>query len=445
MEIEEIPVVYASDENFLKQTYVSIYSVLVNRKENYFIKFFILVPQECLQIEYDANWNYEQYSIEYIHISEEYFKNVNMMIQHITKPTYYRLLIPNILPMYERCIYLDGDTICCKDICELYKRNLGDNFLAASMGAMLSFDEEYLKRVLDVENAQYYINAGVLVMNLKQMRQKKMVEKFIEYSDKEYPGQDQDVLNKCCYGRIQLLPLKYNVYANVFVEPKEMLVNRFTLSEIEEAVTDFVIIHYPREYSKPWKNLKCVKGDVWWNYAKKALDKEKVLEIQKTAREWGEEYSYIRLFDRIKKCTQLVLFGFSEIGKQFCNEIDNKFSNRVVAFCDNAKEKQGLEYNGYKVISPEELKEKYAQSLVVITSQNYSDIIGKQLLGMGIQIDNIVIYRKKNLEYVYSFDKKYWFEMWNDVIQDKISTRECLERGLKEIEECIQNISNEKM
>ena len=63
---EIIPIVYASDENFLLQTYVSIYSVLANRKNDYYLKFFIFVPENCQIFRYDTAWSYDRYSIEYI-------------------------------------------------------------------------------------------------------------------------------------------------------------------------------------------------------------------------------------------------------------------------------------------------------------------------------------------------------------------------------------------
>ena len=363
-----------------------------------------------------------------------------MMIQHITKPTYYRLLIPDILQVYDTCIYLDGDTICCNDISELFYEEIGDNFIAASMGALLHFDPSYIASVLNVSNANHYVNAGVLLMNLKQMRKENMVEIFVEDSSKNYPCQDQDVLNKCCYGRIKLLPLKYNVYANVFVEAKELALQRFTLSEVEEAISNPTIIHYPREYSKPWKNDKCAMGDVWWKYAKAALNEENIFIMQQSAVEWLKKYSYAQMFDKIKNNEQLIVFGYSEIGRKFCDEIDEKIPFKVVAFCDNAKEKQGQEYKGYKVLSIEQLIDNYKEALIVITSQNFSEAIYRQLLEKGFMKDSIVIYRKKVLDYIYSFEKEYWLEMWKDIILDDISTKECMESRVKEIQEYVECI-----
>ena len=436
----KIPIVYASDENFLPQTYVSIYSVLANRKEEYFINFYILIPEESAPVRYDIKWEFKNYSIKYLYISKEHFQNVDMTIQHITKPTYYRLLIPELLKLYGKCIYLDGDTICCNDIFELYKTEIGDNYLAASMGALLYFDVSNIEKRLDIPSAKHYFNAGVLLMNLEQMREDDLVKHFLKESIKNYPTQDQDVLNKCCYGKITLLPLRCNVYANVFVEPTEIALQRFGLDEIEEAINNPMIIHYPREYSKPWKNSKCAKGIEWWNYATAALNKELLLEMKKAAEEYLNKYSYLILFDKINQSEQVVLWGFSEIGRILCDEIDKKIPSKIVAFGDNAKDKRGLKHRKYEVLSLEQLQEKYRGALIVVTSQNYSDAICEQLLVSGIQQDKIAIYRKKTLDYVYSFDKKYWKEMWQDILLNKMSVKECMKTGLKEIQDYVSTV-----
>lgn len=420
-----IPVVYASDENFLKQTYVSIYSVLANRKENYELKFYILVPEGCEKQKYNEHWEFLNYSIEYISISTNYFQNVKMLMQHISKPTYYRLLIPMLLPELDKCVYLDGDTICLCDIKELFAVELENNLLAGAMGAVIPFDTAYKEKVLNVPDATYYINAGVLVMNLKQMREENKIEEFLIYSEKQLPCQDQDVLNICCYNRIHLLPLKYNIYNTAFNMSVEMLMERYKREEIEEAFAKPAIIHYPGEFAKPWNNLRCIKGKEWWSYANSAFNKQVIEAMQYDANKKIEAFDYYYLFEKIRKSNQVVVFGFSEIGKKFCDQIDKKYSGRVVCFCDNAEEKNGQYYKEYKTINVLELKEKYPNALIVITSQLYSNAIHNQLLEEDFMPDNIVVYRKKTMKYLNSMDKEYWEEIKKDIYMDDISKEEC--------------------
>lgn len=433
-----VPIVYASDENFLLQTYVSIYSVLANRKKKYFFKFFIMVPKECKEIEYDVSWQYVNYSIEYLKVSKTYFEDTDITLQNITKPTFYRLLIPNYLKQYDKCIYLDGDTICCNDILELYNIDLEDNFIAASKGAIINFNKLSVAEILDIPDATDYINAGVLVMNLELMRKKNMVEKFIEHSEKRYPCQDQDVLNKCCYGKIKLLAMKNNVYCNVFSAPKSIVEQRFNDVEIEEALSAPVIIHYPREYSKPWKNIKAAEGDRWWKYAAKAIDSNKLNPLRDTAENWLTRYDYHKLFMKIEQNTNIVLFGYSEIGCMLCDEIEKKYPQRIRAFCDNDKKKQELTYKTYTVINAERLKERYSNALVVVTSQNYSEAIKKQLLELGFKEEQLVIYRKKTIDYVYSFRKSSIDNVCRDIVLDKISLQDCVNSGVVQMQKYIE-------
>ena len=432
-----IPVVYASDDNFLKQTFVSIYSVLLNRINDYYLSFYIFIPEGCKEEKYDVNWAFKDYCIQYVHVSTDYFRDVNMVIQNITKPTFYRLLIPMFLKNIDSCIYLDGDTICCADISELFDVELGNNLLAASTGARITFNAEEISKILEIPSAKNYINAGVLLMNLSLMRNEEIVETFIKYSFAGFPCQDQDVLNKCCFGRIKMLPLKFNVYANVYSMPLTMLSDKFSVDELEDAVDRPVIIHYPREYSKPWKNKMCAKGKEWWNYASKALNNDILLDLEQETKKWEKQYSYQNLFDKVECSQKVVIFGFSEVGCSVCDEVDDRYPNRIIAFCDNDISKNGKTYKGHRVIDVEKLKRDYHDALVVITSQNYSKLIQEQLLEMGFLEDNLVIYRKKTLNYIYSFDKDYWEKMWKDIVIDDISTKECLKSGVNEIEKYV--------
>lgn len=422
-----IPVVYASDENFLKQTYVSIYSVLANRKENYELKFYILIPEDCEEQNYNEQWKFFNYSIEYISISANYFHNVKMLLQNISKPTYFRLLIPMLLSEFYKCVYLDGDTICLCDIRELFVIELENNLLAGAMGAVIPFDTAYKEKVLNVQDATYYINAGVLVMNLKQMREENKLEEFLRCSEKQLPCQDQDVLNICCYKRIRLLPLKYNIYNTAFNMSVEMLMERYKREDIEEAFAKPAIIHYPGEFAKPWNNIKCIKSKEWWIYAKSAFDRKVIDELQTKAIEKMESYSYSNLFQEIEKCKYLVIFGFSEIGQKFCDQLDEKYPGKVVCFCDNSKEKWEKTYKEYKVISTVELKQKYSDALIIITSQRYSNVIKKQLLEEDFKSEKILVYRKKTLNYKQSMDNIYWDEMEKDIYLDDISWSEYID------------------
>lgn len=130
---------------------------------------------------------------------------------HISVETYYRFLIQEILPDYDKVLYLDSDLIIQGDISELYSVDLGNNLLAAAhdidfLGNLNMKDGKrltYAKKVLGMKNPYDYFQAGVLVLNTAEMRQLYSIETWLDYaSDDRFIYNDQDVLNAHCEGRV---------------------------------------------------------------------------------------------------------------------------------------------------------------------------------------------------------------------------------------------------
>ncbi|HEX2966461.1 MAG TPA: glycosyltransferase, partial [Syntrophorhabdaceae bacterium] len=87
---------------------------------------------------------------------------------YVGKPTYYKLLLPELLgPEYQRIIYLDCDIIVEADISPLWSMNIGDNHVLAAQDLINPYvssrfglrNWKHLGRKLDDE----LFNTGVLV------------------------------------------------------------------------------------------------------------------------------------------------------------------------------------------------------------------------------------------------------------------------------------------
>ncbi len=52
--------------------------------------------------------------------------------EHISAETFYRFLIPELLPFYDKVLYLDSDIVVLGDVAELFDVDLKDNILAAT-------------------------------------------------------------------------------------------------------------------------------------------------------------------------------------------------------------------------------------------------------------------------------------------------------------------------
>jgi lipopolysaccharide biosynthesis glycosyltransferase len=186
-----------------------------------------------------------------------------------TKSIYFRLLLPELLPEIDKIIYLDTDLIVLHNLCELYNNDLGDNMLAACLDTInirvLWYGYGYANCILPVKRRQY-INSGVLIMNLKELRQNTLKEQWLKLSSEKLLQPDQDILNHTCEGKILFLPIKYN-YNIQWERIWQAAIHECLFSEEEyiAAKNNPTIYHYIGK-DKPW-NSNCPHVDLWREYA----------------------------------------------------------------------------------------------------------------------------------------------------------------------------------
>ena len=260
-----IPIVLSSDKNYAPFMYTTMLSALQNAKENTFYDFYLIVhPNFTDKRKEQINKLKNKYtcSINFIDM-EERFNNLG-----IPAASWYRLIVADLLPeKIDKCIFLDCDVCVCTDLSQLYNTDLNDNYLAGVLlrGYNLSIEHEIHCKILNIPSMKQAINSGVVIYNLKQIRTDNITQKFIKLLNKDWPSYDQDIMNAVCYGKIKLLPPKYNVMV------KHLFINGIILNElcskeeIEEAKNTPGIIHYLDE-KKPWKGF-FKYGKYWWKVA----------------------------------------------------------------------------------------------------------------------------------------------------------------------------------
>ncbi len=258
---KEIPIFFSTDDNYIPYLDVAIKSLIANASKMFEYRIIILNTglkddnvRMVMQNERDG------FKIVFTDISNEVeniksrFKNV----YHFSVVTYYRLFIASLFPQYDKVIYLDCDLVVLGDVSELYHTELGDNILGAAPEQFVQNTKEfrlYAKEALGVD-PDGYVNAGVLLMNLKEFRKCKIEERFVklitEY-DFDLLDPDQAYLNYLCLGKILVLPNGWNK------EPIPLAC---------EGKKN--IVHYAL-YKKPWQYDDVMDGEYFWRYAKLSL------------------------------------------------------------------------------------------------------------------------------------------------------------------------------
>lgn len=161
--------------------------------------------------EYEVNVTYiDMLPFEQTHLTSK--KNIDT---RFTKYTLYRLAVPDFVP-HDRVLYLDADTLVTGDINEFYNIDLGDNFIAGCLDTGIT-DEH--KIGIGGPVGQPYINAGVILMDLKKLREENMTRKWISMMNKtHYPAHDQDIIFLTCAGRIKLVGPEYNCSVSTSID-----------------------------------------------------------------------------------------------------------------------------------------------------------------------------------------------------------------------------------
>lgn len=173
---------------------------------------------------------------------------------YFTLTIYFRLFIPAMFPQYDKAIYLDSDVVLLHDPAKLFDIDLGDDLIGACVDRSVGHVPElasYMEEAVGIPKDQY-INSGVLLMNLKALRETKLEQHFLSLLDTYHfdcIAPDQDYLNALCYGKIRYLDDSWD-----------------TMPDTPNPSSEPYLIHY-NLFSKPWCYDDIPFGEHFWRYA----------------------------------------------------------------------------------------------------------------------------------------------------------------------------------
>lgn len=169
---------------------------------------------------------------------------------NISLATYYRLAIPQIIENIDKVLYLDSDIIVNKDIKKLWNIDISDSYLAA-IEDNPSIAKNAIQRLK--YSAQYsYFNAGVMLLNLKNLRLIDFTNAAFKYLDTHIDRilfHDQDVMNALLHEKIKYLPVEFNTMECMYMKSPQ-IADRYRAS-LHQALAEPYIIHYTGRV-KPW-------------------------------------------------------------------------------------------------------------------------------------------------------------------------------------------------
>lgn len=272
-----VPIFYATDEKYAPFLSVSLTSLIANTDPTADTTYRILIVHRGLSEESQQLFRQmatDRIAIELYPMESYLIEAINsdrnkLNADYVTMTIYFRLFLSEMFPEIDKAIYLDADTIINADIAQLYRIDLGHDLIAAVADNFVAANPEtvyYSEEGLGIPCDQY-VNSGMLLMNLKAMREGHFTERFVQLLNKyhfESIAPDQDYLNVMCNGRIHYLDRRWNNMTG----------------DGTEGPDHPRIIHY-NLFGKPWHYRDAPLADYFWRYAEGSAYYPKLIAILK--------------------------------------------------------------------------------------------------------------------------------------------------------------------
>lgn len=261
---KKIPVAFISDDNYILPTCVAITSLVMNKKPDT-VYDIIIIMAECSEESEKRILMLPDLGcpVRLIKASLDKYSEIKQLA-HISRAGLLKFDLCDMVPEYDKIIYLDGDLIIRKDLSELYHTDLKGCYAAA------------VKEQDCMLNDRGNINSGVVLFNAERIRKEHLREVFLEtrLSLGDRRSMDQQTFNLVMGKEYRYLPIKYNcVLGKLTGQQKEPAytverINALYQTEyqsVDEVINDAIIVHFATS-DKPWLYTFNPGAKEWYRY-----------------------------------------------------------------------------------------------------------------------------------------------------------------------------------
>lgn len=299
--MEQLNVLYLSDNNYATYAGVSITSMFENNKHIESITVYLIDDQIDSANKEKFSELAKQYDREIVFLD---VSNGIRRLRELGAPTYrnsyttyLKLFAFNLLPdSVQRIFFIDSDSVVIGDLSEMIHINMQGNVIGAVKDGL----SHSYKCMLGYAYDDSWYNMGVMLVDValwKQMHCQEAVEKQLQKRN-AYFAVDQDLLNITQHGKIMTLHPKYNATPHHYIYnekdfyramPQGGFYEQNTMKEGQEQA---VIRHFERFVGEsPWHKNSVhpytslfdyyLEMSPWKGYRKQAANNSTILKIEK--------------------------------------------------------------------------------------------------------------------------------------------------------------------
>ena len=408
MSVKKFHVAYITDDNYAMPTCVSIVSLLENKSPD--VSYCIHIVLDNVSEKSKSHLkkiNYPNCEVDILETDNVFYEEIkdkNLKEKydtHVTPTALLKFNLPNIFKDIDTLLYIDGDTIINKDISEIF----GVDISKFCVGAVFAHFSRYARSLM--ERIKYF-NSGIMLFNLKKMREENITEKLIYFKKNAINYSiDNDAFCVVLKNKTLFLPIAYNLNTNDFMMSKfdEFVKNYFDnkYSDEHECIEDQKILHMVGKF-KPW--LYCLPwfSEIFTKYYKISPYKNEPLklkspfpafkeQIENNAKKINALKEWRFPIEKITKNKRIVIYGAGEVGKYFWHFLQSTDYCKVVLWVDKNYQKINSEIGTPNLVcSPEDIKnfQDYDYILISISRESIVELTVSYLKSIGVLENKII-------------------------------------------------------
>lgn len=253
-----------SSNDMLDKVYILLNSILHNKKKRTNIDYYLLLDMtKQHDLQYCLNY-FKPLATSNFHIKIVDMNMIKILVDRsLGKPFYFLKAFAPKLFGEDKILYLDTDMVFIKPgIQDLWKTNINKYYVAAVEQPLVTYLMFQQLRNTQTTRETKYFNAGMMLMNLKKLREDGMDKKLLsmvvnwDRTIVQPDSPDQSLFNYYFKGKVKYLDFKYNntilVSTNKTVKPfQQFLKDKYGLDDIRDSLNNAVIYHFLGQ-NKPW-------------------------------------------------------------------------------------------------------------------------------------------------------------------------------------------------
>lgn len=386
------------DNSYVAIAGTAITSLKINRRaDSHYHIYVIAIEVDLKNVEKLKQLEDDRFFVTMIVPDAKYTQLKLNIGGYCSKTDYTRLYIAEILPQLDKVIYLDDDIIIQHDLTELYEINVEGYYCAASRDMIGERSSpSFLERLHSL--LPYYFNAGVMVLNMKKMRDDNVSEKMVDYvlHGINFMG-NQDAFNMIFDGKVKYISCKWNMIIPYLknLSSKEIAEYYGLDSSIEtegQLLNRCHILHFAG-IDRPWETYQYYFTDLYLSYFKKSsYGSRKIFRPYKKKK----DILFLFPFESVEKGSRVVLYGAGMVGKDYFVQIQKTEYCRLISWTDSRwKTMEGYDYGGkiYQISEPWETlgkSKQYDACIIAVLKEEVYHRIKEQLLEIGVPKEKII-------------------------------------------------------